>query len=79
MLIAHEDYEQILAGMGQLSELSRTCLVLHYIEQLTFFEIAGQLGTTPHQVRGVCHKAIQRLQQLIHKKPIRKEGMADES
>jgi RNA polymerase sigma factor (sigma-70 family) len=77
VLIAREDFEQILASMEQLSELSRTCLVLHYIEQLSYFEIAGQLGTTPHQVRGLCHKGIRRLQQLMgvtRKGPRRKEG-----
>lgn len=65
VLIAHEDYEQILSNMEQLSTLSRTCLVLHYIEQFSYIEIAGQLGTTPHKVRGLCHKGIRRLQQLM--------------
>ncbi len=81
-LIAHEEFERTLAVMEQLSELSRTCLVLHYIEQLSYFEIAEQLGTTPHQVRGVCHKGIRRLQQLMGvawRGTKRKEGIADES
>ncbi|MGO8751132.1 MAG: RNA polymerase sigma factor, partial [Thermoguttaceae bacterium] len=82
VLIALEDYEQILASIKELSTLSRTCLVLHYIEHLSYFQIAGQLGKTPHQVRGVCHKGIRRLQQLMgvaEYRPIRKEGIADES
>jgi RNA polymerase sigma-70 factor, ECF subfamily len=65
MLIACEDYKQILANMEQLSELSRTCIVLHYVEQLSYIEIAEQLGTTSHKIRGVCHKGIRRLQQLM--------------
>ncbi len=82
VLIAREDYEQILASINELSALSRTCLVLHYIEHLSYVEIAGQLGKTPHQVRGVCHKGIRRLQQLMGVatcRSIRKEGIADES
>jgi RNA polymerase sigma factor (sigma-70 family) len=82
MLIAREDYEQILASMKELSALSRTCLVLHYIEHLSYSEIAEQLGKSPHQVRGVCHKGIRRLQQLMGVtayRPTRKEGIADES
>jgi RNA polymerase sigma-70 factor, ECF subfamily len=80
-LIAREDYEWILASMEQLSELGRTCLVMHYIEQLSYGEIAEQLNATPHQIRGVCHKGIRRLQQLMgvsSNRTARKEGIADE-
>ena len=82
VISAREDFEQVLAAMERLSELSRTCLVLHYIEQLSYLEIAEQLGATPHQVRGVCHKGIRRLQQLMGvawRGTKRKEGIADES
>ena len=81
-LIAHEDYEQILASMVRLSALSRICVALHYIEQLSYIEIAEKLGTTPHQVRGVCHKGIRRLQKLMGvstTQPTRKEGISNES
>jgi RNA polymerase sigma factor (sigma-70 family) len=64
-LVAREDFERILTSMKELSPLIRTCLVLHYIEQLTYFEIARQLGKTSHQVRGLCHKGIRRLQQAM--------------
>ncbi len=81
-IVAREDYERILTHMQELSALSRTCLVLHYIEHLSYVEIAEQLGKTPHQIRGVCHKGIRRLQQLMGiaaYRPTRKEGIADES
>jgi RNA polymerase sigma factor (sigma-70 family) len=64
-VIASEEYEQILAGMKELSPLCRTCLVLHYVEHHSYAEIAGQLGKTPHQVRAVCHKGIRQLQRLL--------------
>jgi RNA polymerase sigma factor (sigma-70 family) len=65
MLIDREDCERVLAGVERLSPHSRTCIVLHYIEQLSYAEIAEQLATTPHKVRGVCHKGVRRLQQLM--------------
>jgi len=68
VLIDREDYERILAGVERLSPRSRTCVVLHYIEQLSYVEIAEELGTTPHRVRGVCHKGVRRLQQMMDRK-----------
>jgi RNA polymerase sigma-70 factor (ECF subfamily) len=65
VLIDREDYERVLAGIERLSPLGRTCVVLHYVEQLSYAEIAKQLGTTPHKVRGVCHKGVRRLQQFV--------------
>ena len=65
VLVAREEFERVLTGMKELSALSRTCLVLHYIEHLSHAEIAGQLGKTPHQIRGLCHKGIRQLQRLM--------------
>ena len=64
-LVAREEYERILTSMKDLSPLSRTCLVLHHIEHLSYAEIAGQLGKTSHQIRGLCHKGIRQLQRLM--------------
>jgi RNA polymerase sigma-70 factor (ECF subfamily) len=80
-LIARENHERILTNLEQLSELGRTCLALHYIEQLSYGEIAEQLNATAHQIRGVCHKGIRRLQQLMgvsSNRTTRKEEIADE-
>ena len=65
VLVAREELECVLTGMKELSALSRTCLVLHYIEHLSYSEIADQVGKTPHQVRGLCHKGIRQLQRLM--------------
>jgi RNA polymerase sigma factor (sigma-70 family) len=64
-LIDREQFDSLLAAMESLSELSRACLVLHYIEQLSYDDIAVQLCRTPHQVRAVCHKGVQRLKELM--------------
>lgn len=79
-LVDREELESVLTAMEKLSSTSCGCLVLHYIEQLSYDEIAGQLGATPHQVRGLCHKGIRRLRQLMavtSSRPVRKEGTAN--
>jgi RNA polymerase sigma-70 factor (ECF subfamily) len=68
-LVDHEELEQVLVALERLSTLSRNCLVLHYIEQLSYLEVADQLDVTPHQVRAACHKGIRRIQKLIGGRP----------
>lgn len=64
-IITHEDYDRVLQHIERLPTLSRTCVVLHYIERLSYSEIAKELSKTPHQVRGLCHKGIRRLQRSL--------------
>jgi RNA polymerase sigma factor (sigma-70 family) len=63
-LVGREDLEQVLAALEQLSPLSRSCLVLHYLEQLPYSEVADQLAVSAHQVRAACHKGIRRIRKL---------------
>ncbi len=64
-LVDREELERVLAALEKLSQLSRNCLVLHYMEQLSYTEVAEQLNMTPHQVRAACHKGIGRLRKLL--------------
>ena len=64
-LTDREELEQVVAALERLSPLSRSCVVLHYIEQLSYAEVAGQLDVTPHQARAACHKGIRRLRRLM--------------
>jgi RNA polymerase sigma-70 factor (ECF subfamily) len=68
-LTDREELEQVLAALGGLSLLSRSCLVLHYMEQLSYVEVAEQLGITSHQARAACHKGIRRLRRLMRSRP----------
>jgi len=68
-LADHEELEQVLAVLERLSPLSRNCLVLHYMEQLSYLEVADQLHVTPHQVRAACYKGIRRIQRLMGVRP----------
>jgi RNA polymerase sigma-70 factor (ECF subfamily) len=68
-LVDREDLERVLAALEGLSQLSRSCLVLHYMEQLSYTEVAEQLDMTPHQVRAACHKGIRRLRKMMGAEP----------
>jgi RNA polymerase sigma-70 factor (ECF subfamily) len=68
-LVDREELEQVLVALERLSPLSRNCLVLHYMEQLSYGEVADQLNATPHQVRAACHKGIRRLRKLLGAEP----------
>lgn len=57
-LIQREQWQEILEVANDLSELSREAFVLHYVQEEPFETIAARLEKTPHQVRGLCHKAI---------------------
>jgi RNA polymerase sigma-70 factor (ECF subfamily) len=64
-LADREELERVLAAMEHLSPTARSCLVLHYIEQFSYDEVADQLQMTPHQVRAACHKGIRRIRKLL--------------
>jgi RNA polymerase sigma factor (sigma-70 family) len=60
-----DQLEQVLNAMQQLSELSQQVIVLRFLQQQEFSEIAMQMGKTDHQVRGLCSKAIGQLQAIL--------------
>ena len=64
-LIDAEELEQVLIAMEDLSELSRQVLVLRYLQQQDYREIARQLDKTEHQVRALCSKALEQLRTIL--------------
>jgi RNA polymerase sigma factor (sigma-70 family) len=64
-LIDAEELEQILEAMQRISELGRQVLVLRYLQQQEYADIAAQLGKTEHQVRGLCYKALEQLRLIL--------------
>lgn len=64
-LVDAEDVARILEALPALSELGRQALVLRYLQQHDYADIAQQLGKTEHQVRGLCHKALGQLRALL--------------
>lgn len=56
-----EDLKAVLDDMDRLTTISRDILVMRYLEEHTYEEIAKVIGKTPHQIRALCHKAIARM------------------
>jgi RNA polymerase sigma factor (sigma-70 family) len=63
--IQREAFEQILAAVEQLNGASREAFVMRHIQQEPYEVIAEQLGRTPHQVRALCFRAMNRLRDTL--------------
>jgi RNA polymerase sigma factor (sigma-70 family) len=68
-LTQKEQWSQLLDAAANLSGQTREAFVLHYLDGMSFAEIAGHLGKTPHQVRALCHKAVDHLRQQLSPAP----------
>jgi RNA polymerase sigma factor (sigma-70 family) len=64
-LIESEELEQVLAAIDQLRGASREALIMRYIQQDSYEEIAGQLGKTVHQAHALCFKAMSTLRDVL--------------
>jgi len=75
-LIHSEELTETLNAVGQLKKSSREVLVMRYLQQESYDDIAEQLGKTSHQVRALCSRAIHRLRDVLgsnHNKSSKKE------
>jgi len=64
-MIADEELQQVLDSTMQLSDLARDVVVMHYIEQQPYEEIAQRLGKKPQYLRALNAKAIARLREIL--------------
>lgn len=64
-MIQAEDLEQVLDATSKLTDLARDVVVMHYIEQDTFEEIAQRLGKKPQYMRSLCSKAMAHLREML--------------
>jgi RNA polymerase sigma-70 factor (ECF subfamily) len=64
-LIREEDREAIWRALGELSEQDREILVMRYVDQLVFAEIAAVLGITDGAARLRHFHALQRIGPLL--------------
>ena len=68
-IIRAEQLQQILDATAQLSELAREVVVMRYLEQQSYEQIALRLGKKPQHLRSVCAKALARLRALLPDDP----------
>ena len=64
-IIRTEELEGMLNAIDRLNKNWRQAIVMRYIQQLSYDEIAGQLGKTPHHARALCSKALNRLREIM--------------
>ena len=75
-LIRTEELEEILDAIGRLNRSWRQAIVMRYIQQQSYDDIAEQMDKTPHHVRALCSKALNRLRDILgtnQQKPTEKE------
>jgi RNA polymerase sigma factor (sigma-70 family) len=64
-MVRAEELEQVLDVMSRLNDLAREVIVMRYIEQESYEEIAQRLGKKPQHIRSVSAKAMARLRELL--------------
>ncbi|MBE0536342.1 MAG: sigma-70 family RNA polymerase sigma factor [Phycisphaerae bacterium] len=64
-LIRREELEEVLNAVERLGRPGRDVVVMRYIEQRSYDDIAQRFGMTAHHIRAVCHRARERLKTLL--------------
>ncbi|HPP20831.1 MAG: sigma-70 family RNA polymerase sigma factor [Phycisphaerae bacterium] len=64
-LVNAEDIRRVLEHMESLGDRDRLILAMRYFEEAEYEEIAQVIGSTDHQARALCHKAIERLRKAM--------------
>ena len=64
-LIQTEELEEMLDAIGRLNKSWRQAIVMRYIQQQSYDDIAEQMNKTPHHVRAICSKALNRLRNSL--------------
>ncbi|MHC4463396.1 MAG: RNA polymerase sigma factor [Planctomycetota bacterium] len=67
-MIQAEELEQVLNATSKLNDLARHVVVMRYIEQKSYEEIARRLGKKPQYMRSLCAKAMAQLRELLASK-----------
>ena len=65
-LIQTEQLQQILNAIANLKGVFGEVVVMRYIQQLSYDDIAAQLEKTAHQTRAISYKAITHLRNLLN-------------
>jgi RNA polymerase sigma factor (sigma-70 family) len=64
-LIHSEEMQETLTAIGRLRKAAREVLIMRYIQQQSYDDIARQTGKTSHQVRAMCSRSIGRLRNML--------------
>jgi RNA polymerase sigma-70 factor (ECF subfamily) len=66
-VIEEEELERVLDAAARLHDVARDAVLLRYLEQMSYEEIARRLGKKPQHVRSLTSKALAQLRVLLEK------------
>ena len=66
-MVDEEEFNRVLHAASGLNELARNVILMRFIEQKSYQQIAERLGKNPEYLRSVCSKALERLRRIINK------------
>ncbi|MHC4511279.1 MAG: RNA polymerase sigma factor [Planctomycetota bacterium] len=64
-LIHSEETQETLNAIGRLKKTAREALVMRYIQQESYDDIARQMGKTSHQIRAMCARSMAHLRDML--------------
>lgn len=65
-----ERLERVLDATAGLGQLARHVVIMRFIEQASYDEIAKRLGKNPNHIRVLCSKSIRKLRQILDHRDI---------
>ena len=65
-MIQQEQFQRVLQVTATFKELARHVIVMRFIEQKTYEEIAEQLDKNPDYLRSLCSKTIKRIRNKLN-------------
>ena len=66
-MIVREQLDRVLEVTSGFDELARNVIVMRFIEQKSYQQIAERLGKNPEYLRSVCSKALEQLRRIMNK------------
>jgi len=66
MIIERENLEKVLNATAKLKEPAREVVIMHYIEQQSYDQIALRMGKKPQHIRSICSKAMARIRETLY-------------
>jgi RNA polymerase sigma factor (sigma-70 family) len=62
-----QDLQQVLDAIERLPPMQRDVVVMRYLEDRPYDEIAAAMKKPKHQIRALCHKALSRLRAALER------------
>ncbi len=74
MMLQDEQVQCVLDMVARLDELSRNVIIMRYIEQESYEQIALRTGKQSHHLRAVCSRALAKLRNMLGQTDIQQKG-----